>query len=71
LDIIGKETAEGLDEPDSMQALEQMVEDEIIDVVNITPEAPKIPLVKKRKTVSCLLIFEFTNFNLGSSFAVG
>jgi hypothetical protein len=67
LDIASKETAEDLDEPDSMQALEQ-VSGDVIDVVDTTS---KIRLVRKRKSVSYLLTFEFTNFNLGISFTVG
>jgi hypothetical protein len=49
LDIASKETAKELDEPDYMQALEQMSG----DVIGVVSTAPKIRLVIKRKSVSC------------------
>jgi hypothetical protein len=48
LDIVGNETIEGLEEPDSMQALEHM-SDDAIDVVSTIP---RIQFFRKRKSVS-------------------
>ena len=60
MDIVGKEVAEGLNEPDSIEAFEQLNEDEEIDVQTV----PVSQLSRKRSNSVNLFIWSILTYIL-------
>ena len=60
MDIVGKEVAEGLNEPDSIEAFEQLNEDEEIDVQAV----PVSQLSRKRSNSVNLFIWSILTYIL-------